>query len=63
MDIYKTKVKTRQGQDKARTSDKARTRDKAGGKAGNRARDRTRQDGVQLVLTRLRKIQLKDMGL
>ena len=43
MDIYKTKVKTRQGQDKCRA------RDKAGGKAGNRARDRTRQDGVQLV--------------
>ena len=43
MDIYKTKVKTRQGQDKARTRDKAggkagnRARDKAGGKAGNRA--------------------------
>ena len=34
MDIYKTKVKTRQGQDKCRT------RDKAGGKAGNRARDK-----------------------
>ena len=50
MDIYKTKVKTRQGQDKCRA------RDKAGGKAGNRARGRTRQDGVQLVFTRLRKI-------
>ena len=57
MDIYKTKIKTRQGQDKSRA------RDKAGGKAGNRARDRTRQDGVQLVLTRLRKIQLKGGGL
>ena len=50
MDIYKTKIKTRQGQDKSRA------RDKAVGKAGNRTRDRTRQIGVQLVLARLREI-------
>ena len=57
MDIYKTKIKTRQGQDKGRAGARS------GGKARNRARDRTRQDGVQLVLTRLREIQLKGGGL